>query len=84
MQHETGTVASNAMVAGLATAASVVAVLAGVWMLFRQELYVNAGTDAFGVTERSLNWWGLGIGIGLMLGGLTGLLGLFLRGRILS
>lgn len=82
MEPQPGIFFRNALLVGVAAAASAVTFAAGVLMVDLQALYINTGTDAFGTTQRSFNWWGLGIGFGLMVGGITGLLGLVLRGRV--
>ena len=55
-------------------------VLLGIWMLLRQDLYIS--TEPSGPLEQSVNWWGIGIGAGLVVGGAGGFKGALTRHRI--
>jgi len=53
----------------LAGFGAVFVLMTGAVMLSRQDLYIAAGPRSF---DRSINWWGLGIGWGLVAGGIIG------------
>ena len=53
-------------------------VFIGAWMASRQSLSIATGISAQGV-ERAVNWWGLAIALGLLVGGVGGLAGVLTR-----